>query len=73
LTKKVGLEPLLLKGSSTRPSQSLSWPSQTSGATLVVSFTALHFEALPPLQMKVPKVRQAPSPGAGRPTSLAQG
>ena len=59
------------------PSQSLSTPSQTSvqppGRLAQSAFTALHLLAFKPLQTMVPAVRHAPSPGAGRPSSLAQG
>src|SRR4051812_15284350 len=65
--------PLLLKGSSTRPSQSLSIPSQSSGPALVRSLTALHLVVVAVAQTNVPLVRQAPSPGGALPRSLAHG
>jgi len=69
--------PLALKVSSTRPSQSLSTPSQSSvqppGRVLQLALTAEQVVALGPLQTRVPLVRQAPWPGKGRPASLTQG
>src|SRR5205823_129265 len=76
-TQLAAFAPLLVNGSSTRPSQSLSRPSQSSvqppGRVAQSALTALHLVAFAPLQMMVPTVRQAPSPGGGRPSSLAQG
>lgn len=59
------------------PSQSLSMPSQVSvqppGSVAQSAFTALHWVAEAPLHVYVPVVRQAPCPGTGAASSLAQG
>jgi len=68
---------LLIVDSSIRPSQSLSTPSQVSvqppGSVAQFALTALQAVAAGPLQIRVPIVRHRPWPGAGTPSSLAQG